>query len=116
MKNKEVLHRVREKRNILNKYLGKKGRLAGSDTSCGCLLKHIIEGKIKGTRRRGRGCKRLLDDLKKTIRYWILKGEALDRTVWGTHFGRSNGPVLRQCVMIRVARTNSYTSVSVCVT
>jgi hypothetical protein len=27
------------------------------------LLKHVIEGRIEGTRRRGRRCKQLLDEL-----------------------------------------------------
>jgi hypothetical protein len=36
------------------------------------LLKHIIEGKIRGTRRRGRRRKQLFDDLKEARRYWNL--------------------------------------------
>ena len=53
-------------------------------TSCvgTCLLKHIIEGKIKGMievmGRGGGGCKQLLDDLKERRGYWKLKEEALD--------------------------------------
>ena len=46
-----------------------------------CLLKQVIEGKIKGevevTRRRGRRRKKLLDDLKGRRRYCHLKEEAL---------------------------------------
>jgi hypothetical protein len=34
------------------------------------------------TGRRGRRRKQLLDDLKEKIRYWKLKEEALDRTLW----------------------------------
>jgi hypothetical protein len=60
----EILHRVKEKRNVLNKYLGKKGRPAGLETTFGCLLKHVFEEKVEGTRRRRGGCKRLLDNLK----------------------------------------------------
>jgi hypothetical protein len=30
----------------------------------------------------------LLDDLKEKIGYWKLKEEALDRTLWRTHFGK----------------------------
>ena len=33
-------------------------------------------------RRRGRRCKKLLDDLKDRIGYSHLKEEALDRTMW----------------------------------
>ena len=53
-----------------------------------CVLKRVIEskieGKIKGTGRRIRRHKQLLDDLKETRVSWKLKEEALDRTVWRT--------------------------------
>jgi hypothetical protein len=48
------------------------------------------------TGRRGRRHKQLLDYLKEKRRYWKLKDEALDRTLWRTRFGRGYGPVLRQ--------------------
>jgi hypothetical protein len=48
------------------------------------------------TGRRGRRRKQLLDDLKEKRRYWKLKEEALDHTVWRTGFGRGYGPVVRQ--------------------
>jgi hypothetical protein len=64
------------------------------------LLKHVIEGKLEGriemTGIRGRRRKQLLDDLKEKRRYWKLKEEAVDRTVWRTRFGRGYGPVVRQ--------------------
>jgi hypothetical protein len=60
----------------------------------------VIEGKLEGriemTGRRGRRRKQLLDYLKDKRRYWKLKEEALDRTVWRTRFGRGYGPVVRQ--------------------
>jgi hypothetical protein len=60
-----------------------------------CILKHIIEGKPEGrievTGGRERICKQLLDDLKYNIGYWKLKEAALDRTLWGTRFGRGYG-------------------------
>jgi hypothetical protein len=65
-----------------------------------CLLKHAIEGKLEGRiemmGRRGRRRKQLLDDLKEKRRYWKLKEEALDRTLWRIRFGRGYGPVVRQ--------------------
>jgi hypothetical protein len=65
-----------------------------------CLLKQVIEGKIKGemevTRRQGRRRKNLLDDLKDRRGYSHLKEEALDRIVWRNRFGRGFGPVVRQ--------------------
>jgi hypothetical protein len=61
-----------------------------------CLLKQIVERLIEGMEQRGRRNKQLLDELKETKGYWKLKEEALDRTLWRTHFGRSCGPVVRQ--------------------
>jgi hypothetical protein len=65
-----------------------------------CLLKYVIEGKLQGriemTGRRGRRHKQLLDDLKEKRRYWKLKEESLDRTLWRTRLGRDYGPVVRQ--------------------
>jgi hypothetical protein len=60
----------------------------------------VIEGKLEGRieimGRRGRRCKQLLDDLKEKGRYWKLKEEALDSTMWRTRCGRGYGPVIRQ--------------------
>jgi len=65
-----------------------------------CLLKHVIEGKIKGemevTRRRGRRRRKLLDDLKERRGYSHLKEEALDRTMWRNRFGGGFETVVRQ--------------------
>ena len=46
--------------------------------------------------RRGRRGKQLLDDLKEKRRYWKLKKDALDRTMWRNRFGREYGLVIRQ--------------------
>jgi hypothetical protein len=48
------------------------------------------------TRRRGRRCKKLLDDLKDRRGYSHLKEEALYRTVWRNRFGKGFGPDVRQ--------------------
>jgi len=65
-----------------------------------CLLKQVIEGKIKGemevARRRGRRRERLLDDLKDRRGYSHLKEEALDRTTWRHRFEGGFGPFVRQ--------------------
>jgi hypothetical protein len=37
-----------------------------------------------------------LDDLKEARRYWKLKEEAQDRTLWRTQFGRGHGTVARK--------------------
>jgi hypothetical protein len=46
--------------------------------------------------RRGRRCRKLLDDLKERRGYSHSKEEALDHTMWRAHFGRGFGPVVRQ--------------------
>ena len=38
----------------------------------------------------------ILDDLDEKRRYWKLKEEALDRTLWRTRFERGYGPVARE--------------------
>ena len=61
-----------------------------------CLLKHVSERKLESSEGiRGRRCKQLLDDLKKTRRPWNFKDEALDRSVWRTRFLRGCGPLAR---------------------
>jgi hypothetical protein len=65
-----------------------------------CLIKQVIEGKIKGemevTRRRGRRRKKLLDDLKDRRVYSHFKEGALYRTMWRDRFGGCFEPVVRQ--------------------
>jgi hypothetical protein len=65
-----------------------------------CLLRQVIEGKIKGrievTGKRGRRRRKLLDDLKKGRGYSHLKEEALDITIWRARFGRGFGAVVIQ--------------------
>ena len=46
VRNKEVLHRVREDGNILHTVKRRKAKWIGHILSRNCLLKHIIEGKI----------------------------------------------------------------------
>jgi hypothetical protein len=85
VRNEEVLHRVKEERNILHTTKRRKTDWIGQILRRNCLLKHVIEGKLEGriemTGRRGRRRKQLLDDLKEKRRYWKLKEETLDRTL-----------------------------------
>jgi hypothetical protein len=64
-----------------------------------CILQQVIEGKIKGgikvTGRRGRRCRKLLDDLKERRGYSHLKEEPVERTMWTSRFGRGFVPVVR---------------------
>jgi hypothetical protein len=67
VRNEEVLLTVSEQRNILHEIRKQKANWIGHMLRRNCLLKQVIEGKIKGqikvTRRRGRRCKKLLEDL-----------------------------------------------------
>jgi hypothetical protein len=85
-----VLHKVNEQRKILHEIRKRKANWIGYILRRNCLLKHVIEGNIKGetegTRRRGKRRKKLLDDLKDRRGYSHLKEEALDRAMWRNHF------------------------------
>jgi hypothetical protein len=67
VRNEEVLHRVREQRNILKSTKRKKANWISHTLPRNCLFKHVIEGKIDrridmaGRRRRIR--RQLLDNL-----------------------------------------------------
>ena len=68
VRNEEVLLRVNEQRNILHEIRKRKANWIGHMLSRNCLLKQVIEGKIKGemgvTGRRGRRCRKLLMTLR----------------------------------------------------
>jgi len=48
VRNKELLHRVKEERNVLHAIKRRKATWIGHILSRNCFLKHVIEGKIKG--------------------------------------------------------------------
>jgi hypothetical protein len=100
VRNKEVLLRVKEQRNILHEMCKRKANWIGHILRRNCLLQRVIEGKIQGrievTRKRGRKRRKLWDDLKERRGYSHLKEEALERTMWRARFGRGFGPVGRQ--------------------
>ena len=100
MRNEKVLLRVKEQRNILHEMSKRKANWIGHILRRNCLLQQVFEGKIKGeievTSRRGRGRRKLLNDLKERRGYSHLKEGALDRTMWRARFGRGVGPVVRK--------------------
>jgi hypothetical protein len=100
VRNEEVLLTIKEQRNILHEISKQKANWIGRTVRRNCLLRQVIEGKIKAgievTGRRGRRSRKLLDDLKEGRGYSHLKEEALDRTMWRTRFGRGFGPVVRE--------------------
>ena len=93
------LLRVNEQRNILHEIKKRKANWIGHILRRNCLLKQVIEGKVKEemevTRRRGRRRKKLLDELKDRKGYSHLKEEALDHTMWRNRFGGGFEPVVR---------------------
>ena len=100
VRNEEVLLRVSKQRNILHEIRKRKANWIGHILRRNCLLKQVMEGKIKGkmgvTRRQGRRRTKLVDDLKDRRGYSHLKEEALDRTMWRNRFGGGTEPVVRQ--------------------
>jgi hypothetical protein len=100
VRNEEALFRVNEQRNILHEIIKRRANWIGQILRRYCLLKQVIEGKIKGemevTRRRGRRRKKLLDDFKEWRGYSHLKKGALDRTMWRNRFGGGFEPFVRQ--------------------
>jgi hypothetical protein len=76
----EILHTIKEGRNILRTIKPKKANWIAQILRKNCLLKHVIEEKIDGTtevteRQGRRRSKLLLDDFKETGRLWTLTGE-----------------------------------------
>jgi hypothetical protein len=102
VRNEEVLLTVNEQRNIRHEISKRKANWIGHILRRKCLLRQVIDGKIKGgievTGRRGRRGRKLLDDHKERRGYSHLQEEALDRTMWTAGFGRGFGPVKRQTV------------------
>jgi hypothetical protein len=73
VKNEEVLHSTKKERKILRTVSRRKANRIGHAFRRNLLLKHVIEGKVEGTRRRGRRRKQLLDDLKEKMRSWNVR-------------------------------------------
>jgi hypothetical protein len=76
----------------------KKSRCVSDTLRRKCLLKHVLEGDIGVKGIGGRRRKHVLDDLKKR-RYWKLKEEALDLTLWETGFGIGYGFIVIQTAL-----------------
>jgi hypothetical protein len=93
VRNEEVLLRVKEQRDILHEISKWKANWIGRILRRTCLLRQVIEGKIKGrievTGRRGTKGRKLLDDLKERREY-------SHRTMWRALFGRCFGLLMRE--------------------
>jgi hypothetical protein len=93
---KKVLHRMKKDRKFLHTTKWSKAKLFGLFFAYEILLKHFLEGMTERKKGRGKRRKQLLDDLKRTRRYWNLKEAAVNRNLWRTCFGRAYGPVTKQ--------------------
>jgi len=84
VRNEEVLHRVKEKRNVVHTVKGREVDWIDHIWRRNCLIKHVIGGnseeKKEVTGMRGGRCKQLLYDLKEKRRHWTLKEETLADT------------------------------------
>ena len=88
MRNEEVLHMVKEERNILHTVNRKKANWIVYALLRNCLLKHATGGKIEEKNRRtgsrGRSRKQVLNAIKEKKGYWKLKEKAVDLALWRT--------------------------------
>jgi hypothetical protein len=85
--NEAVLHRVKKERNILHTLRRMKANWIVHILRRNCLLSHIIEGKIIGTRRRGNRRKQLLNDPEGSKKTLEVEGgssglHSLENSVW----------------------------------
>ena len=97
--NEEVIQRAKEGTAILQTIKERKSSWIGHILRRNSLLKHGIEGKIKGKveamEKQGRRRKQILYEFKQKRGYWKLKEEALCHVLWRTCFGRDSGHVVR---------------------
>jgi hypothetical protein len=84
----------RKKRPTCNKQ--RKANWIGHILRRNCLLKQFMRGKIEGTGRQGRRCKKLVKGLSEKRRYRNLKTEKLNCTRWRSRFGGGYEPVAEQ--------------------
>jgi hypothetical protein len=96
LRENEVLHRVKEERNILHTIKRRTKNWIGHDFRKNCNLKHVIERKMGGTERRGRTRKQLFNYLMKREKFWKLQEETPDIPPWTDLFGRVYKLVVRQ--------------------
>jgi hypothetical protein len=64
-----ILHKAEKERSVRHAIKRKKANWIGHILHRNRLLKHVIKGKIEGTGRQGRRCKKLVEDLSEERRY-----------------------------------------------
>jgi len=86
---------ARRKKNNVRTVTWRRADWIGHILRKNCLLRHVIEGKIEGTGRRGRRRKQLLVGIEELRGCWKLKEKTLDCLLWRACFWRGYGPVIR---------------------
>jgi hypothetical protein len=81
VRNEEVLHIVKEERDILRTINRRKANWISHLLYRNGFLKHVTEGKTEGTGCRRKILKQLLNKLKEKRKYRNLRQKALERTV-----------------------------------
>ena len=87
-----MLLQVNEQRNILHEISKRKANWIGHILCRNCLIRQVIEGKIKGEAENVRSCWMTLGKGED------MKEEPLNRTLWRNRFGGGIGPVIGQTV------------------
>jgi hypothetical protein len=89
-----LAHRLRHSQSVYRPSVF--GTWQDCENICPTVRPGKIGGRIEMIRRRGRRRKQLVDGIKEKRRYWELKEETLDRTMWRTCFAKGCGLVIRQ--------------------
>jgi hypothetical protein len=87
IKNEDISHRVEKERSVLHVMKRKRANWIGHMVPRNCLLKQVMKGKIEGTGRQGRRCKKLVEDLRekeKILKFESRKTElhSLEKLLW----------------------------------
>jgi hypothetical protein len=113
MKNQELIHRVKEEKNILHKIKWWKANWMRHILRRYWLVKYIIEGQIEGTERRGRRLKQPRDGMKERKKILALesrtsRSHCVENSLWMglEHVARNTA----SCTEYRTESQETWTS------
>ena len=92
-----IFQRIKEEKNILHTIKWRKANWNGHIFYRNCILKYVIQGKIKGGEDEEEDVSSYWTTLRKW-RYCKLKEEAWDSTLWRTHFEGGSRPLAEDTV------------------
>ena len=96
LKNEKVIDRESEEINALLTIKKGKSKWVSHNLCRNCLVRHAIEGEIKGWEDEEENLRYYWMTLKETKKYCIWKKNVLDGIMWITRFERGYGSVARQ--------------------